>query len=73
MNVGEYDASTIAVFIPFQREAYTSSTAGRVMLRAISVMFGIVQVRCGNFENKTVAIIGNTLTNNVMRNLCHHG
>ena len=44
----------IAVFIPFQREAqYTSSTAGRVMLRVTSVMFGIVRECCRNFENKT--------------------
>ena len=53
VNVGEYDASTIAVFIPFQREAYTSSTAGRVMLRVTSVMFEVVRVCCGNFEKKS--------------------
>ena len=58
MNAGESDASGIAVFIPFQKEADMSSTAGRVMLRATSVMIGIVRLCCRNFENKTIAIIG---------------
>ena len=52
VNAGEREALTIAVFIPFQREDYTSSTAGRVMLRVVSAMFGIVRVCCGNFENR---------------------
>ena len=33
---------TISVFIPFQKEAYTSSAARRVMLHAASVMFECV-------------------------------
>ena len=55
VSAAEWDASTIVVFIPFQKEAYTSSTAGRVMLRAIFVIIGMgmVRVYCGNFENKT--------------------
>ena len=44
VNVGERDSSTIAVFIPFQEEAYISSAAGRVMLRVTSVMFEIVRL-----------------------------
>ena len=47
-----------AVFIPFQKEAYTSSAVERVMLRATSIMFRIVRVCGGNFENKTIAIFG---------------
>ena len=42
----------------FQREAYISSSDGCVMIPATSVMFGIVRVCCGNFENKDIAIIG---------------
>ena len=53
VNAGESDACTIAAFIPFQKEAYTLSTAGRVMHRVTSVKFGVVRVCCGNFENKT--------------------
>ena len=47
-----------AVFIPFQKEAYTSSAVGRVMLRATSIIFVIVRVCGGNFENRTIAIFG---------------
>ena len=42
VNAGEWDASKIAVFIPFQKEAYTSSTTRRVMLRATSIKFECV-------------------------------
>ena len=47
-----------AVFIPFQKEAYTSSAVGRVMLRATSIIFVIVRVCGGNFENRTIAMFG---------------
>ena len=47
-----------AVFISFQKEAYTLSVVGRVMLRATSIMFRIVRVCGGNFENKTFVIFG---------------
>jgi hypothetical protein len=51
VNVDEREASTIAVFIPFRKEAYTSSAARRVMLRATSVLFEKIRVHCGIFEN----------------------
>jgi hypothetical protein len=41
-------AGIVAVFIHFRKEAYTLSAARRVMLRATSVMFGIVRACCGN-------------------------
>ena len=47
-----------AVFIPFQKEDYTSSAVERVMLRATSIMFRVLRVCGGNFENKTIAIFG---------------
>ena len=64
MDVGEQDASTIGVFIPFRTEAYTYSAARRVILRkarAHSVIIGMVRVRCGNFEKAAISINGRKL------------